>query len=51
MVLYKMVARNTLRTYDVKEGISEIKIEFAHSFDVTKCLHQIETPNLVHMCA
>ena len=27
------------------------KIEFDHSFDVTKCLHLIEIPNWLHLCA
>ena len=26
------------------------KIEFDGSFDVTKCLQQIEMPDLLHMC-
>ena len=43
-----MVARNTMRTQKV---FSEKKIGFDHSFDVTKCLHQIEFPDLLHMCA
>ena len=47
-----MVAQNTLRKHDVKKGIfREKKIGFDHSFDVTKCLHQIEIPDLLHMCA
>ena len=28
-----------------------MKIGFDDSFDVTKCLHQIEIPDLLHMCA
>ena len=48
--LYKMAAQNTLRTYDVKTGIfREKKIEFDPSFDVTKCLHQIEIPDLLYV--
>ena len=35
--LYKMVAQN--------------KIGFDDFFDVTKCLQQIEMPDLLHMCA
>ena len=27
------------------------KERFATSFDVTKCLHHIEIPDLLHMCA
>ena len=44
-----MVAQNTLRMHDAKTGIK--KIEFDHSFDVTKCLHLIEVPSLLHLCA
>ena len=46
-----MVAQITLRTHDVKKVFSERKkMGFDHSFDVTKCLHQIEIPDLLHMC-
>ena len=35
-----------------KKGIfREKKIGFDHSFDVTKCLQQIEMPDLLQMCA
>ena len=47
-----MVAQNTSRTQDAKRGIfREKKTGFDNSFDVTKGLHQIEIPNLLHMCA
>ena len=51
-VLYKMVAQNLLRAYEVETGLfREKKIEFDDSFDVTKCIQQIEVPYLLHMCA
>ena len=35
-----------------KQGLfSKTKIEFNDSFDVTKCLEQIEKPDLLHVCA
>ena len=47
-----MVAQFTLRTYDVNQVFFEKKkIEFNDSFDVTKCLEQIETSDLLHVCA
>ena len=46
-----MVAHFTLRTYDVNKAISEKKIGFDDSFDVTKCLQQIEMPDLLHVYA
>ena len=47
-----MVAHFTLRTYDViKVSFSKKKIKFDDSFDVTKCLQQIEMPDLLHVCA
>ena len=47
-----MVAQNMLRMYDVKKGLfREKKIGFDDSFDATKCLQQIEIPDLLHMCA
>ena len=42
-----MVAHFTLRTYDVNKGL----FEFDDSFDVIKCLQQIEMPDLLHVCA
>ena len=49
--LYEMVAHFTLRTYDVnKVFFREKKIEFDDSFDVIKCLQQIEMPDLLHLC-
>ena len=48
--LYKMVAQNMLRTYDVKQVILA-NVGFDNSFDVTKCLQQIEIPDLLCMCA
>ena len=47
----KMVAQNMLHAYDVKQVFSETFFGFDESFDVTKCLQQIETPDLLHMCA
>ena len=44
MYLYKKVAKNMLRTYGVKKAFSEKKIGMDDSFDVTKCLQQIEMP-------
>ena len=46
-----MVDQNMLRTYQVKYIFSDKKIEFDYSVDVTKCLHQIEIPDLLHMSA
>ena len=46
-----MVAHFMLRTYDVNKVFSEKKIGFDDSFDVTKCLQQIEMPDLLHLCA
>ena len=47
-----MVAQNTKRTHVVKEVFSERKkIGFDDSFDITKCLHQIEITDLLHICA
>ena len=48
MVLYYMVAYFTLRTYDVNKVFFRKKIG---SIDVTKCLQQIEMPDLLHVCA
>ena len=42
--LDRMVAKTRLRAYDVKKFFSD-------SFDVTKCLQQIEMPDLILMCA
>ena len=49
--LYNMVAQKKLRTHYVKQVFSEKGIGFDDSFDVPKCLQQIEMPDLVHMCA
>ena len=46
-----MVAHFTLRTYDVNKVFFLKKIGFDDSFDVTKCLQQIEIPDLLHVCA
>ena len=47
-----MVAHFTLRTNDEnKVFFREKKIGFDDSFDVTKCLQQIEMPDLLHVCA
>ena len=42
-----------LRTYDVNKVFfrRKKKIGFDDSFDVTKCLQQIEMPDLLHICA
>jgi len=37
-----MVTQNMLRTCEVRKIFSEKKIGFDDSFDVTKCLQQIE---------
>ena len=47
-----MVAQHMLRTHDVKSVFFERKkMEFDESFDVTKCLQQIEIPDIWHTCA
>ena len=47
-----MVAHFTLRTYDVnKVFFRKKKIEFDDSFDVTKCLQQIDMSDLLHVSA
>ena len=47
-----MVAHFTLRTNDEnKVFFREKKIGFDDSFDETKCLKQIEMPDLLHVCA
>ena len=46
-----MVAHFMLRTYDVNKEIKKKKIEFDDSLDVTKCLQQIEMPDLLHVFA
>ena len=38
-----------MRTYDVKEVFAENNIGFDYSFDVAKCLQQIEIPVLLHV--
>ena len=45
-----MVVHFTLRTYDVYL-FPRKKIGFDDSFDVSKCLQQIEMPELLHVCA
>ena len=50
IVLYQMVAHFTLRKNDENQ-VSEKKIGFDNSFDVIKCLQQIEIPDLLHVCA
>ena len=49
--LYKMVPHFTLRKYDVNKVFFRKKIGFDNSFDVRKCLQQIEMPNYLHVCA
>ena len=46
-----MVAHFTLRTHDVNKFFFRKEIEIDDSFDVTKCLQQIEMPDLLHACA
>ena len=46
-----MVAQKMLRKYDVKKVYSEKKIGFDDSFDVNKCIIQIEIPALLFMSA
>ena len=47
-----MVAHFTLRTNDENmDFFREKKIELDDSSDVTKCLQQIEKPDLLHVCA
>ena len=48
--LFKMEAKNMLPTYDVKLVISEKKLGFDDTFNVTKCHQQSEIPDLLHMC-
>ena len=51
VLISEMVAQNMVRMYDVKKVIAEKKIEFHDSFHVTKCLQQIEIPDLLLMRA
>ena len=44
-----IAAQNMLRTFDVK--FPKKIFGFDDSFDITKCLQQIEIPDLLHMCA
>ena len=37
--------------HDVNKVFFRTKIEFNDSFDVTKCLKQIESADLLHVCA
>ena len=46
-----MVSQNMVRNDDVKYLFSEKKIGFYDPFDATKCLQQIKTPDLLHICA
>ena len=47
-----MVAHFTLRTNDENwDFFREKKIGFNESFDVTKCLQQIEITDILNMCA
>ena len=45
-----MVAQTMLVTNKINRSLPK-KIGFDDSFDVTKCLQQIEIPDLLHMCA
>ena len=44
-----MVANFTLRTYDANKVFFRKKIGFDDSFDVNKCLQQIEMPDILHV--
>ena len=44
-----MVAQNKLRTYEIKKVFAKKK-RFYDSFYVTKCLQQIEIPDILHIC-
>ena len=44
-------AHFTLRTHEGKWVFSGKNTRFDDSFDVTKCLQQIEKPDLLHVCA
>ena len=46
-----MVAQFTLRTHEGKWVFSGKNTRFDDPFDVTKCLQQIEKPDLLHVCA
>ena len=46
-----MIAQNMLRTYKGKLILLKNNFEFDDTFDVTKCLKQIDLPDLFHMCA
>ena len=46
-----MVAHFMLRTNDENKDFFRKKIEFDDYFDVTKCLQQIEMPDLLHVYA
>ena len=45
-----MGAQNMVRMYDEK-GFFRKQIGVDDSFDVAKCLQQIEIPDLLHVCA
>ena len=45
-----MVAQNMLRMYEVKYVFPK-KIGFGNSFELTKCIQQIEISDLLHLCA
>ena len=49
--LDEMVAHFTLRTHEGKWVFSGKNTRFDDSFDVTKCLQQIEKPDLLNVCA
>ena len=46
-----MFAHLTLRKNDENKVFFRKKIEYDDSFDVTKCLQQIEMSDLLHVCA
>ena len=46
-----MLAHFMSRTNDENKVFFRKKTGFDDSFDVTKCLQQIEMPDLLHVCA
>ena len=43
-----MVVQNMSRTYDIKYVLSDFFLGFDDSFDVNKCLHQLEIPSYIN---
>ena len=40
-----------MRTHEEVNGLFRFYVGYDDSFDVTKCLQQIEIPDVLHMCA